>query len=179
MCVYLDMPNIFFVFKKEPESKIENFVQWCAGPMVHVDVVMGDSQIMFTSFMFEKFSMNRAVGYHKNTHECLSLNVSQEVHDSAQEMLLRLVQKKIPYNYYDVFHLLVPSMMSKIDVVQEEEIQSLFCSQAATLLLKMILVPEHELLQQVNQLNSRLTTPTMLYNTIKPYCEESVALFDI
>jgi len=173
------MPNLFLVFKKSAENKLETIVRWCAGPMVHCDIVTGDSRIMFTSYMFENFSVNKVEGYSASTHACLSLQVSQEEHDDAQSMLLRLVERKVPYNYTDVFRLIMPLSAPTPDVESEEKVEQLFCSQALTLVLKMSLRAEHPLHEAVGRLNSRTTTPTILFDVVKPFCEEAETFFSI
>ena len=159
------MPELLFVFKKSPQTNLETFVSWCAGPMVHVDVVVGG--FMFTSYMFERFSLNKLPLYHPSTHECLALQVTEQVHNAVQDILTRWVDKQIPYNYSDVFHLIVPSSADQVqDVESEEQIETLFCSQAATLAVR--LASSNGFLQD---LNSRTTTPTMLFEALKPHCE--------
>ena len=165
------MPSLFFVFKKSAQTNLENLVSWCAGPMVHVDIVLGDSKIMFTSYMFESFSMNRPQGYTASTHETLCLDVTQEEYDAAQSMLLRLVELKIPYNFADVFHLIVPSSTLVQDVALESDIDTLFCSQAVTLVLRMSLDPKRPLHAALSALNSRCTTPTMLHEGLALFCQ--------
>jgi hypothetical protein len=163
------MPKLYLVFKKTAQTNMENFVSWCAGPMVHVDIVLGESKIMFTSYMFERFSMNKAAGYSALTHETLTLQVSQQEYNAAQELLLRLVEREIPYNFSDVFHLILPSATQVQDVAAESDIDSLFCSQAATLVLRSALQPG-QLQSVLCGLNSRTTTPNMLYEALKPFC---------
>jgi hypothetical protein len=171
------MPSIFIIFKKKPENNIENFVSWCAGPMVHCDIVPGDKRIMFTSYMFERFSMNQPNGYSQNTHECLSLHVSQEEHDEVQSMLLSFVERGIPYNYADVFKLIMPMGKDPDDVVEDKDVKTLFCSQAIVLVLKMTLSQEHNAYETIQTLNSRVTTPSMLYDALKPFCDEAQTFF--
>ncbi len=165
------MPNLFLIFKKTPENNVENFVSWCAGPMVHCDIVPGDHRVMFTSYMFERFSMNKPEGYSLGTHECISLHVSQEEHDDAQQMLISFVERGIPYNYSDVFKLIMPMGGDPEDVKNNEDVKSLFCSQAVVLVLKMTLHQDHGAYDTVCKLNSRVTTPSMLYDALKPHCE--------
>lgn len=173
------MPNLFFVFKREPENQLETFVRWCAGPMVHCDIVPGDSRIMFTSYMFERFSMNRVEGYSAKTHDCLKIEVSQEEHDRVQALLLKFVEKRVPYNYSDVFRLIMPLNTETPDIGNEDEVESLFCSQAITLVLKMGLDKESPLQEALKPLNSRTTTPSILYSAIKPFCETAETFFNI
>jgi hypothetical protein len=173
------MPNLFVVFKKAAENHIENFVDWCAGPMVHCDIVPGDTRVMFTSYMFERFSANKLDGYSNQTHHCLSLAVTQEEHDAAQNMLVRFVEKGIPYNYTDVFRLIMPFGPALQDYECEDQVQSLFCSQAIVMVLKATLSEENKARASVIQLNSRATTPTILYEALAPHCESAETLFHV
>jgi hypothetical protein len=167
------MPELFLVFKKYPQTNVENFVSWCAGPMVHVDIVLGDSRVMFTSYMFERFSMNTAVGYTPDTHETLAVRVSPEEYSKVEHLLLDFVQRGIPYNYSDVFHLILPSLTTVQDVESSADVDTLFCSQAVTLALRLGLDEQHPLRGPLRALNSRCTTPTMLYDAVKPHCKPS------
>lgn len=165
------MPTLYLVFKKSAQNNMESFVSWCAGPMVHVDLVLGDSRIMFTSYMFERFSMNLSVGYSPDTHQALALRVSQEEYSAVEHLVLEFFGRNIPYNYSDVFHLILPSMTTVQDVDSPADIDSLFCSQAVTLALRMGLDCKHPLHAPLCALNSRCTTPTMLYDVLKSHCE--------
>ena len=165
------MPELVLAFKKYTENNLESFVQWCAGPMVHCDILTGRDGLMFTSYMFERFSVNRVLVYPPETHVCLSVPVSDEEHSAACEMLGRLVDRQIPYNYSDVFRMVFPSPLPLGDVACEADIQTLFCSQAITLVLRMCLDPSHRLAPVLAKLNSRTTTPSMLYDAVLPHCE--------
>jgi len=173
------MPALFLAFKKAAENQLESIVSWCAGPMVHVDIITDDQRLMFTSYMFERFSMNRPVGYTADTHVCLRLDVSQEAHDAAQAMLLRLVGKQIPYNYSDVFRLIMPSAAPPRDIISEEQVETLFCSQAITLVLRHCLDEDHALHPVILGLDSRATTPSMLYDAAAPFCQQTDVFFHI
>lgn len=170
------MPKLYFVFKKSAQTNMENFVSWCAGPMVHVDLVLGDSKIMFTSYMFERFSMNRAVGYSPDTHETLAMAVSDSEYEAVEQLLLKLVERSVPYNYSDVFHLILPSMTTVQDIESDKDIDCLFCSQAVTLVLRMALDGQNPLHAALCALNSRCTTPTMLYDALKSHCQTADAI---
>jgi len=173
------MPSLFFVFKKQAQSQLENIVQWCAGPMVHVDMIVSDRRLMFTSYMFERFSMNRPDGYSPETHTCLKIDVSQEAHDAALAMLLRFVGKQVPYNYADVFKLMVPSVAAPRDILDEEQIETLFCSQAVTVVLRHCLEDGNPLHPVIMNMNSRVTTPSMLYEAVEPFCQQTEEFFNI
>jgi hypothetical protein len=167
------MPEIYLIFKKKPDTRLENFVQWIAGDMVHVDIAPGKHGVMFTCFMFEKFSINKCDGYSPLTHECLSLDVDESELKNIQSALIKLVEKQIPYNYSDVLQLMFHTDVQNSDHESLDSADALFCSQAVTLVLKFNLTENKQLIQSLNLLNSRTTTSNILYNAIKPFCKEA------
>ena len=173
------MPTIYVVFKKAVESHVESVVQWFAGPMIHVDIVPGNHALSFTSYMFETFSVNPRTTYSPDTHTCLAIDVTQAEHDDAHDMLTRFVQKELQYNYNDVLRSVLPGPVISSDVKSEDEISSLYCSQAVTLVLRTCVTENKELGAALCALNSRFTTPNMLYEALRPHAEESVALHEV
>jgi hypothetical protein len=173
------MPTIYVVFKKAVETHVESVVQWFSGPMIHVDIVPGNLPLSFTSYMFETFSVNPMTGYHPDKHTCLGIEVTQAEHDEAHNMLTRFVQKGFQYNYNDVIRSILPGPVLASDVKSEDEISTLYCSQAVTLVLRMCLIENKELIAALGGLNSRFTTPNMLYEVLKNHASETTALHDV
>jgi hypothetical protein len=167
------MPKIYLIFKKKPDTRLENLVRWIAGDMVHVDIAPGNHGVMFTCFMFEKFSINKCGGYSPDTHECLSMEVNDTELQNVQKSLISLVEKQIPYNYSDVFKLMFHTSLDASDYENLDNVDSLFCSQAVTLILRCGLTENENLLESLKLLNSRTTTPNILYQTLKPFCVEA------
>jgi len=167
------MPCLFVVFKKAVETQVESVVRWFAGPMIHVDIVPGDDRLAYTSYMFETFSVNPVQGYSTDTHVCLNLQVTQEEHDAVREMLARFVHKGIQYNYNDVFRCMLPgpTAFDAADVQHEHEVKTLYCSQAVLLVLRSCLDPSKDLVSKLATMNSRFTTPNMLYNALQAHAE--------
>ncbi len=166
------MPELFLIFKKKAESGLENVVRWVAGPMVHVDIAPGRHGIMFTSYMFEQFSINKFTGYSPVSHSCLKLEITEDELNNVQKMLVGFVEKKIPYNYADVFQFMFTTNPEAVeDCESPENVQSLFCSQAMTIVLKHCLIENENLVAELKKLNSRLTTPNTLYNTLLPFAQ--------
>jgi hypothetical protein len=164
------MPDMFFVFKKKPQTQLESLVSWIAGKMVHVDISPGKS-VMFTSFMFEPFSINKFEGYSKDTHTSLKLAVTSQEFDNINSLLISFVQKKIPYNYHDLINFMVPLTNFGGGDEDPKNIDSLFCSQAATLILKNCITENLPLIEKLQTLNSKTTSPNILYETLLPFCE--------
>ncbi len=173
------MPTIYVVFKKAVQSPVESVVQWFAGPMIHVDIVPGNLLLSFTSYMFETFSVNPMTGYSPETHTCLGIEVTQAEHDGAHDMLTRFVQRGFQYNYNDVLRSILPGPVISSDVQSEDDISSLYCSQAVTLVLRECVTENKELSSALCAMNSRFTTPNMLYEVLKPHAPETTALHEV
>ena len=172
------MPHVLLVFKKECQTSIENIVRWCAGPMIHVDIVPGDKRLAYTSYMFENFSENPLLGYSPLTHVCLRLEVTQQEHDTADAILSGWVQRNIPYNYADIFRCILPGDCGPCEPLDHNTVSSLFCSQAVTLALQHALDAETVLAKAMNALQCRFTTPNMLYDVALPYAVLDNMIFD-
>jgi hypothetical protein len=166
------MPEVFLIFKKKADTGLENVVKWVAGPMVHVDMAPGRHGIMFTSYMFEPFSINKFSGYSPKSHSCLKLTVNETELNNIQKMLVSFVEKKVPYNYTDVFQLMFTTDPGAVvDHEMPENVQSLFCSQAMTMVLKHCLIENENLVNELKKMNSRVTTPNILYDTLLPFAQ--------
>jgi len=172
------MPHVLLLFKKKCQTSIENIVRWCAGPMIHVDIVPSEKRVAYTSYMFESFSENPVVGYSPLTHVCLRLEVTQQEHDAADAILSAWVKRGIPYNYPDVFRCILPGECGPCEPVDHESVPSLFCSQAVTLALQHALGHESPFAKTVNALHCRFTTPNMLYDAALPFSAVDTAVFD-
>lgn len=165
------MPCLHVIFKHSIESSIEGLVQLCSGKMIHVDIVPNQERSMYTCYMFESFSENDLDDcYRDDTHTRLRIEVSELEYQSVVAMLKRLVEKKVPYNTSDIIWLFMGSGSCK-DIEKEESIESLFCSQAITLVLRMCLTENKQLIETLHSLNSRKTTPNILYNAIQPHAQ--------
>jgi hypothetical protein len=172
------MPLMCFVFKKKADTNIESLVQWWSGPMVHVEIVPFNLKIMFTSYMFETFSANKFSQYDPSKYDILALNLTEDEYDSMNKILVKFVEQKIPYNYSDILKLGTNTMFFDADDFENiEDIHTLFCSQAATFALKNALSKTNPAKVDIMQMNSRFTSPTALYETLKHYGEKHDSLY--
>jgi hypothetical protein len=169
------MPKLFVVFKKATESSMESVVNWFAGPMIHVDIVPGDDMMSYTSYMFETFSANPVGGYRADTHTCLVLDVTQTEHDAALKVLTGFVESGLEYNYNDAIRSVLPgpTTFNAADIESTEDVQSLYCSQAVAMVLRGCLMDHKPIADALASMNSRFTTPNMLYDALVPFASES------
>lgn len=173
------MPFVCFVFKTKAETNFEKVVQWFSGPVVHVEIIPLELKIMFTSYMFEHFSVNRFVPYDRTKYEVFKINLDLTEYERFNQLLVELVERKIPYNYMDL--LKIGTNVSLFDDDEDyksiDEVETLFCSQAATFILKQCMQDENLLKTKFQDLNSRFTTPLVLYNIIKTECQIEDSLY--
>lgn len=164
------MPCIDIYFKKA-ESNVENIVEACSGRYVHVEMIPSDHSYMYTSYMFETFTQNEILEHDSAIYTLLRIDLCDEEHNGIIDMLSRLTDRVIPYNYSDLPWCVVPSITELKDVHNEEEITALFCSQAIILVLRLNIATDRPLYQTLMDLNSRTTSPTVLFEKLKPYGE--------
>lgn len=156
-----------FVFKHNTTGTVESMVQWLSGKMVHVDMIpeMEEDPKSYTSYMFEHFSENPVLPTNAETHTEIEVPMSSEENKRAIEFLQRLVAQRVPYNYADMVGCIVPGT-SLLRDVSPDAATSIFCSQAAVLCLRHALEPDRQ--KVITSLNSRITTPSMLYEALLP-----------
>jgi len=171
------MPQIFFAFKKYAESNLDTVVQWFAGPHTHVDIVVGNKAHMYTAFIGEPFSRNTLDRYTPETHDVLTMDVTESQHANAENTMKAWVLMKIPYNFDDVLRFAVPYFQHDEDV--QDPVTSLFCSQAVVLLIRKTMPIDDSQRQAVESLNSRTVTPTRLYEIMKENLKSSDELYHI
>lgn len=161
------------VFKRDIKGAVEHMVKLLSGDMIHVDMVPEEpTPSAYTSYMFECFSKNPTENiYSQETHTILYLHLTEEENKRACDFLQSCVDKNTPYNYSDIFRCVLPGS-SLLSDISGDNYTTLFCSQAAVLCLRKALDPTHGLHLIVTTLNSRITTPQTLFNSLLPFCTE-------
>lgn len=172
------MPAICLAFKVVAETQIEKLVQWLSGKAVHVEIIPCNPNVMFTSFMFESFSFNKFTPYDRTKYEIFKISISDEEKEKITKMLLTFVEREIPYNYADLWKIGINfSLSDDEDYENESDIESLFCSQAVTYVLKHCLDKSNTITCHIQNLNSRFTTPALLYDILKPHVLTDESLY--
>ena len=97
--------------------------------------------------MFEHFSENPAI-YNADDYTTLSLQVTEEEHNSVVDYVRDCVERKVPYNYRDIVMCALPGS-SYLSDVHSHPPSSLFCSQAVVLCLRRCL-SENQKLRYLN-----------------------------
>ena len=167
---------MLLIFKQDLKGAFERLVQSLTGPQVHVDMVLrvdADSPpALFTSYMFEPFSRNPIdEGYPSKDHVAIHIPLSPFEHRRAVLYLSRCVERKVAYNYPDLVSCVTPgsSLLLRDEPTSPDPPSALFCSQAVVLCLRHALLEGTELHTSIQRLNSRLSTPSVLYNWAKAH----------
>lgn len=167
------MSRLAFVFKCSTDCTVEKVVRMLTGKMIHVDIIPTHPDELkpkaYTCYMFEHFSENAAI-YNESDYVTLSMPVTDEERVSVTDYLTDCVERKVPYNYKDIMMCALPGSSYLTDVPTHLPPTSLFCSQAVVLCLRKCLSENQTLLEKINKVNSRITTPHMLYELLKPFC---------
>lgn len=159
---------------------------------VHVDIVMhmddtSSNRFSYTAYMNEKFSLNlmsERIRSNEN-YVNLSLDISEEEYHSCNKYLSSMVDR-VEYNRSDAMLLLpimpskglfVDTMITDVDGSDPSNIKSVYCSQAVVLVMRECLKDRASLMEQLDGLNSRLTSPCTLYTRLKGYCDPLVNSF--
>ena len=168
------MQALHLVFKRCTETTVESVVQMIAGPLIHVDIIPqpppNQPHRAYTSYMFECFSENDAA-YKPDEYQSLTLHISPEENEAARTYLQGLVERQVPYNYQDLFFCMLPASAAVSDI-EDDGASALFCSQAVILCLRHCITSNPQLSEVLAELNSRTTTPNMLYEAIKPFAAD-------
>ena len=175
---------LHLAFEKSTDSMLKVLVKVLAGPYVHVEMIITQAEFnhtgaappatllhtAYSAFMSETFARieQRDFCYGDDSHDFLSLPVTAEELYRIRTACEACVKSKVPYNTRDMFFSQIP-----LRNPTERDIyhcKSLFCSQAMVLVLRSCLDPDHELQGPLAMVNSRTTTPSHLYDLLRPYC---------
>jgi len=122
--------------------------------------------------------MNKLSKYAKSDYKILSVDINDTEYDKMIGFLINFVEKKVPYNYTDIIRLSTSMfLMDEEDYESVNDIKNIFCSQAATFILKKCLNEDHCLFNKLQLLNSRFTTPTDLYDVLASVCRSAEHLY--
>lgn len=167
--------TLHIAFEKSADSFIKKVVRVLAGPYVHTEMIITQSQPLpmqtsYAAYMSENFSrtMQSDFWYEDQSHDFLSVRVSHEELRRIRDTCEACVESKVPYNTRDMLLSIVPLRNpTERNIFQAH---SLFCSQSIVLVLRTCLDADHALQSELSSINSRTITPTQLYALLRPHC---------
>jgi hypothetical protein len=186
------MPTLAIVFYKA-KRRSDKILSKLVGQFVHVDLmVIGDRKnseckekqveqmrcmnncITYTIFIHECYSASISLirNYNSVDNVALYINIKDDEYENVINYVNKLCESEIPYNYMDTACLLLPTSLMRImeddiDSSNVANITSLFCSQSVIVVLKNCLNNDNLLQGTIQNVNSRLTTPQMLYDILQ------------
>ena len=178
------MTYLHLAFEKSADSLLKKLVKVFAGPYVHVEMIItqtlydnsvsGRPPILqhasYSAYMSETFSrtLQKDFWFDDQCHDFLSVSVTPEELYRINKTLEACVESKIPYNTSDMLLSQVPLRNPTDRDIYESK--TLFCSQAAVLVLRSCLDEDHVLQAPLAGINSRTITPSKLHEVLASFC---------
>ena len=165
---------LHIVFEKTADSFLKKIVRTLAGPYVHTELIVSQLHpsavhTSYAAYMNENFSrtMQNSFWYEDQSHDFLSIRVSNDELRRISDTCEACVETKLPYNTSDMVLSIVPLRNPTDRNIYQT--RSLFCSQSIVLVLRSCLDPDHPVQQTLAPVNSRTVTPSHLYNLLRPH----------
>ena len=163
---------LHFAFEKSADSLLKKLVKFLAGPYVHVELIVSSDNIhtAYSAYMSETFSrtFQRDFWFDDEHHDFLNIPVTSDELYRISKACEACVDSKKPYNTMDMVFSQIPLRNPKEKDLYSSK--SLFCSQAAVLVLRSCLDEHHILQPTLSSINSRTVSPSHLFETLKPHC---------
>ena len=170
---------------KRAEGTYENCVSCIAGKFVHTDIILheagSDSRFFaFSAYMGRPFGMYMVSTQEResNLFTNIAISLSKSEYTRCTSYLAKWVERKLPYNYSDTL-IGIPicghggevsnTMFSDVDGSDPNNLNTVFCSQAAALVIRECLDAQgehHDVVKRLKTINSRLISPNDLYHIL-------------
>ena len=170
--------SLHIAFEKSADTLLKKLVKVICGPYVHTELILTQisTQVVpevhtgYTAFMNESFTriFQKDFWYDDECHDFLHVPMSEEELLKVGKTCEACVNSKVPYNSVDM----VLSQLPLRNPTERDiyDSKALFCSQAVVLVLRSCLDASHPLQSPLSTVNSRVISPSSLYNLLKPYC---------
>jgi len=162
-------------FEKSTDNFVKRIVKVLAGPYVHTELIVSQLNPVpvhtsYAAYMHENFSrtLQQDFWYQDQTHDFLTLRVSEEELKRICDTCEACVETHIPYNTRDMLLSIIPLRNPTERSIYQTG--SLFCSQSIVLVLRSCLEKDHPAQLDLASINSRTITPTQLYFLMRPHC---------
>ena len=166
---------LHIAFEKSADSMLKKLVKILAGPYVHTEIIITQSQptpvhTAYSAYLSHSFSrtFQKDFWFEDNCHDFLQIPVSTDELQRICETCEACVETKVPYNTHDM----VLSQVPLRNPTEHDLFHSptLFCSQAVILILRSCLDDVHSLQPFLSTVNSRTITPSQLYDLLRQQC---------
>jgi len=166
---------VHIAFEKSADSMLKKLVKILAGPYVHTEIIITQSQptkvhTAYSAYMAHTFArtFQKDFWFEDQYHDFLHIPVSADELQRICKTCEACVETKIPYNTRDM-------VLSQVPLRNPTEhdlfhCSTLFCSQAVILILRSCLDETHSLQPYLSTVNSRTITPSQLYELLRQEC---------
>jgi len=166
---------LHIAFEKSADSMIKKLVKILAGPYVHTEMIISQTEprvhTAYSAYMNSTFArtFQKDFFFSDETHDFIRIEASPEELERVCKACEACVESKVPYNTQDmVFSQMPLRCPTDRDLFHSS---ALFCSQAAVLILRSCLEEDHPVLPHLAAINSRTVSPSQLYSVLEPVCQ--------
>ena len=175
--------SIHLTFERTNDTWLKQVVIKLSGPYVHTELVVTSThdeapfirRKSYSAYIDYVFfgSDEKSFRFADETHDILQIKASAQEIEDIRLACETHVELKTPYNLKDMILSVLPGRNPNDKSIYK--VKTLFCSQAMVLILRHCLEENHPVRKVLDPMNSRMTTPTQLYNLLKPVCESVAA----
>lgn len=175
---YQRMPKVHIAFERTYEHIIQKIARQLSGPYVHTEIIITKDegkfkvQASYSTYINAPFSKTRSgsFSFGDDKHDFLCIDVTDDECDTIWRTCEVCALTKVPYNYKDMVLSIMPFRSPTDHTLFDSK--TLFCSQAVVLIMRACLKADHVLAQVFNDVNSRIVTPTKLFEIMQPHCAQ-------
>ena len=160
--------GVYIGFEKVAKTALKKVAKAVAGPYVHTEIILHTSSSIYnySAYMGKRFSGTFLDTQKVNdeTYDFIHIPATCDEETCIRLTLDACVQSKVPYNFSDM----VMTQFPFRNPVNHGlfECSSLYCAQAVVVVLRACLMPPSELVNELNEVNSRTVTPTSLFEVL-------------
>jgi hypothetical protein len=160
--------GVYIGFEKVAKTTIKKVAMALAGPYVHTEIILSTSQAVYnySAYLGKKFSSSflDTGKINDDTYDFIYIPATADEEACIRLTLDACVQSKVPYNASDMLMSQVPFRNPVNHGLFD--CGSLYCAQAAVVILRACLVAPSELSNAMNEINSRTVTPSSLFDVL-------------
>lgn len=162
--------RVCVAFCRNADTFLKSVVQACVGPYVHTSllITVGHTTLVYTTRTGGHYACGTADSLTDDAYDYLQVPAAPESVAYMLRLCQALADTRVPYNTRDMVLAPVPFREPADHGIYQAP--TLYCAQAATLVLRECLPGGTDLHNALRQLNSRTVTPTDLYHALAPFC---------
>ena len=160
--------GVYIGFEKVAKTALKKVAKAVAGPYVHTEMILHtpSATYNFSAYMGRRFSscFLDVKKINDDSYDFIHIPTTSEEETCIRLTLEACVASKVPYNTSDMIMTQLPFR----NPVNHSlfDCSSLYCAQAVVVVLRACLMPPGELVDAMNEVNSRTVTPSSLFDVL-------------